>query len=94
MLPGASPRCTMWQSSRAAIALQEDFRMLQEVSTGAYYPPVVTVGRFLLPEHPTGQRGHCALVGGKKYTNLKLPQGDKGIEVDKFNYFFVHKYLQ
>ena len=35
--------------------------MLQEVSTGAYYPPVVTAGRFLLPEHPTGQRGQCAV---------------------------------
>ena len=52
----------MWQSSRAGIALQEDFRMLQEVYTVAYYPPVVTAGRFLLPEHPTWQRGHCALV--------------------------------
>ena len=36
--------------------------MLQEVSTGAYYSPVVTAGRFLLPEHPTGQRGHCAVL--------------------------------
>ena len=42
--------------------------MLQEVSTGAYYPPVVTAGRFLLPEHPTGQRGHCAM--GADYLHL------------------------
>ena len=28
--------------------------MLQVVTTGAYYPPVVTAGRFLLQEHPTG----------------------------------------
>ena len=44
--------------------------MLQEVSTGAYYPPVVTAGRFLLPEHPTGQRGHCGHCGER-------PQGYK-----------------
>ena len=36
--------------------------MLQVVSKGAYYPPIVTAGRFLLQEHPTSQWGHCALV--------------------------------
>ena len=36
--------------------------MLYVVTTGAYYPPVVTAGRFLLHEHPSLQRGHCALV--------------------------------
>ena len=45
--------------------------MLQEVSTGAYYPPVVTAGRFLLPEHPTWQRGHCAVE--PKITWAKKP---------------------
>ena len=45
--------------------------MLQEVSTGAYYPPVVTAGRFLLPEHPTGQRGHCAMQ--RVFSTLSLP---------------------
>ena len=35
--------------------------MLQVVSTGAYYPLVVTSGRFLLPEHPpdNGDIVHC-----------------------------------
>ena len=35
--------------------------MLQVVSTGAYYPPIVTAGRFLLPEHPpdNGDIVHC-----------------------------------
>ena len=34
--------------------------MLQVVSTGAYYPPLDTAERVLLPQHPTLQRGHCA----------------------------------
>ena len=42
--------------------------MLQVVSTEAYYPPVVTAGGFLLPEHPTLQRGHCAV-----YLHFFLP---------------------
>ena len=35
--------------------------MLQVVSTGAYYPPVVTAGIFLLPEDPpdNGDIMHC-----------------------------------
>ena len=40
--------------------------MLQVVTTGAYYPPVVTAGRFLLQEHPSRQRGHCAIYSQKQ----------------------------
>ena len=40
---------------------RRNHRFTEQLSTGAYYPPVVTAGRFLLPEHPTVQRGHCAL---------------------------------
>ena len=36
----------------------------QPLSTGAYFSPVVTAVRLLQPEHPTWQRGHCALVLG------------------------------
>ena len=40
---------------------RRNHRFTEQLSTGAYYPPVVTAGRFLLPEHPTWQRGHCAM---------------------------------
>ena len=35
--------------------------MLQVVSTGAYYPSILTAGRFLLPEHPPDNEDivHC-----------------------------------
>ena len=40
---------------------KEDFRMLQVVSIGAYYPTVVTAGRFLiLVQAPdNGDNVHC-----------------------------------
>ena len=48
--------------------------MLQVVTTGAYYPPVVTAGRFLLQEHPSRQRGHCA-----KTASVAVKSGSLGV---------------
>ena len=42
--------------------VSSDLRPSRAVSTGAYYPPVVTAGGFWLPEHPTLQWGHSATV--------------------------------
>ena len=50
---------------------RRNHRFTEQLSTGAYYPPVVTAGRFLLPEHPTWQRGHCAVE--PKITWAKKP---------------------
>ena len=50
---------------------RRNHRFTEQLSTGAYYPPVVTAGRFLLPEHPTGQRGHCAMQ--RVFSTLSLP---------------------
>ena len=46
--------------------------MLQVVSTGTDYPPVVTTGGFLLLEHTTRQQGHCALHRHKEKDKAKL----------------------
>ena len=46
--------------------------MLQIVSTGIYYRPVVTTGGYLLLEHPTRQRGHFALHRHKEKHKAKL----------------------
>ena len=40
--------------------------MLQVVTTGAYYPPVVTAGRFLLQEHPMYLTTGTLRIGLKK----------------------------
>ena len=50
---------------------RRNHRFTEQLSTGAYYPPVVTAGRFLLPEHPTWQWGHCAVE--PKITWAKKP---------------------
>ena len=52
--------------------LKEDFRMLQVVSTGTVYPPVVTTGGFLLLGHTSRQQEHCALHRHKEKDKAKL----------------------
>ena len=46
--------------------------MLQVVSTGALYPPVLTTEGFLLPEHLNLQRGHFRSVS-IKLSMMRVP---------------------
>ena len=54
------------------LLLEEDFRMLQVVSTGALYPPVLTTEGFLPPEHLNLQRGHFRSVS-IKLSMMRVP---------------------
>ena len=46
--------------------------MLLVLSTGVYYPPVLSTGGFLLLEQTTRQQGHCALHRHKEKDKAKL----------------------
>ena len=46
--------------------------MLQVVSTGALYPPVLTTEGFLIPEHLNLQRGHFRSLS-IKLSMIKVP---------------------
>ena len=55
--------------------------MLQVVSTGTVYPPVVTTGGFLLLEHTTRKRGIVHCIDTRKKTRQSFERQRKSEEL-------------